>query len=162
MPSGISDHQAPPAICITEEAIRTIAVEAQRSQDGLETGGILLGVDDAEAVTIHRAGGPGPHAKRAPARFDRDTKHAQQLASAAWIEYRWQWIGEWHTHPSGELKPSALDMSSYARHLHDPDLNFRCFVSLIVRTQSADRIAVAAWLITQDHADLVPVMITAG
>lgn len=54
-----------PVITISHAALVEIQREAARSLDGLETGGILLGVDLGEEVNIRHAGGPGPKARRA-------------------------------------------------------------------------------------------------
>jgi integrative and conjugative element protein (TIGR02256 family) len=148
-----------PSLYITEKAIKSIAVEGLVSNDGLETGGILLGRDESGSITICQAGGPGPQAKRGPKRFDRDLEHAQKLADAAWKQHGWQWLGEWHTHPSGQLAPSELDLTSYLRHIQDPELNFKHFVSVIVRIGSAERFEAAAWVIDRRQAQLVPLVV---
>lgn len=74
------------------------------------------------------------------------------------------WLGEWHTHPGGSPVPSAIDMTSYGRHLADPDLAFRKFVSLIVALPIADtylpeapdglagQAILVAWLVEPDGA----------
>lgn len=140
----------PPVARIAPTALRTIAREALRSRDGLETGGILLGPDTASTVFISRAGDPGPRAYRGEHTFLRDLAHAQSLANAAWNEDGHQWIGEWHTHPSGDLTPSALDLHSYLQHLHDPELHLHRFVAIIVGLTPNTAITTAAWLIQRD------------
>lgn len=138
-----------PAVAhIAPAAQHTITREALRSRDGLETGGILLGPDTISAILISRAGDPGPRARRTEHSFLRDLWHAQSLANAAWYEDGHQWIGEWHTHPAGDLAPSALDLHSYVQHLHDPELHLDWFVSLVVGlTPDASITTAAAWLI---------------
>ncbi|WP_431235916.1 Mov34/MPN/PAD-1 family protein [Mycolicibacterium psychrotolerans] len=139
----------PPVAHIAPTALRVIVREALRSCDGLETGGILLGPDMADTIFISRAGDPGPRAHRTERSFQRDLAHAQSLADAAWEEDGHQWIGEWHTHPSGEMTPSALDLHSYFQHLHDPELHLDRFVAIIVGLTPHGAVP-AAWLIERD------------
>lgn len=152
----MTEPRSAPSISITDSALSTIAVESRRSTDGLETGGILLGSESANAIQIRHAGDPGPNAHRAPQNFLRDLQHAQQLAQEAWTRDGSQWIGEWHTHPSGDLTPSDLDLHSYLRHLHDPDLQLDHFVAIIVSGNATTNPTATAWLIERHQAQEVP------
>lgn len=147
LPTAMSVHQEGPLLAVSKVALRDIAKEAARSLDGLETGGILLGVDTGERLELRHAGGPGPGARRGKRYFLRDLAHAQRLAEAVWALDGSQWIGEWHTHPSGTPQPSRLDMDSYRRHLRDPDLNLDRFVSMIVVLDSHANPTFATWLV---------------
>lgn len=133
-------------VVIDPKALRVITDESLRSLDGLETGGILLGHDERAQIGVVHAGDPGPAADRRRDRFLRDLAHAKTLAERGWMEDGSQWIGEWHTHPNGELAPSSADLRSYLRHLADPELRFTRFLAIIV-TITMERIAVAAWVI---------------
>jgi integrative and conjugative element protein (TIGR02256 family) len=135
---------------ITDVALTSIAREALRSADGLETGGILLGDDGTDGIGIRHAGGPGPNATRGERTFLRDLDHARRLADSAWLD-RSQWIGEWHTHPTGGLSPSEVDLHSYMRHLHDPELGFDRFVAIIAGFDASARVVVATWLVERDR-----------
>lgn len=148
-----------PAIWIIPEALALIGEEAIRSRDGLETGGILLGTDDGQVIVIRHAGGPGPKARRESHRFLRDLAHAQQLADRAWKEDQSQWIGDWHTHPSGDLNPSNYDLEAYARHLRDPELSFKRFLTVIVGLTRTGEITAVAWIIDQETALPIPVTV---
>ncbi|WP_426939764.1 Mov34/MPN/PAD-1 family protein [Pseudarthrobacter sp. S6] len=148
-----------PDIWIIPEALALIGEEAIRSRDGLETGGILLGTDDGREIVVRHAGGPGAKAHRESNRFLRDLAHAQQLAELAWKEDQSQWIGEWHTHPSGDLSPSNYDLEAYARHLHDPELSFRRFLTIIVGLTRTGEIMAVAWIVDQETALPVPVAV---
>lgn len=147
-----------PDIRILPEVLTFIACEAVRSHDGLETGGILLGTDDSkEDIVVRRAGGPGPKARRESHRFLRDLAHAQRLADLAWKEDQSQWIGEWHTHPAGDLTPSDYDLEAYVRHLHDPELGFSRFISIIVGLSPTGEAKSVAWIIDRESARPKPV-----
>jgi integrative and conjugative element protein (TIGR02256 family) len=123
-----------PAVVVVPEAVRRIRELAAASEDGCETGGILLGrgPDAENVITVERAGDPGPGAERRPDFFLRDLAHARGLADAAWQESDAVWVGEWHTHPTGPAAPSPRDLVTYAALLTDPDLSFGVFVSVIV------------------------------
>lgn len=142
------DNRSIPTIKVTATALQVISVEAMASLDGAETGGILLGgsSSDGSEVIVHHAGGPGRNALRTPTRFDRDLRHAQRLAEYAWHVDGSQWIGEWHTHPTGPLMPSDRDLSSYYAHLSDVELGFRQFVSIIGVIHN-DQTILSGWII---------------
>jgi integrative and conjugative element protein (TIGR02256 family) len=136
---------------LTPEAVATIAVEAEASADGLETGGVLLGFD-ADALgeaLVMEAGGPGPRAERRGDFFRRDLEHAQALADHAFARTTARWIGEWHTHPHGQLAPSRKDLRTYRGFLRDPELAFDSFVAVIVGPggEGWQKPRAAAWLI---------------
>lgn len=147
------------AITMTAAAWDTIRHEVAAVADGVETGGILIGHDLGDTLHVTVAGDPGPNAKSTPDRFLRDRDHAEQLATQAWENDRAQWIGEWHTHPTTAPVPSPIDLTYYARHLHDPDLNFDRFVSVIIGRDGDSQTGVAGWIITDGAATLVPVRI---
>ncbi|MFG1770771.1 Mov34/MPN/PAD-1 family protein [Nocardia salmonicida] len=141
-----------PMMCrITNTALETIANTAQQSLDGLETGGILLGTDHSGDVLITSAGTPGPKARRASHSFHRDLDHANQLATLAWHTDGSQWLGEWHTHPSRNLTPSELDLTSYLRHVHDPELRLDRFIAIIVGLTAQQKVRMQTWIVTRTH-----------
>ena len=156
MCSGVIVESVLPAISITAAARGAIAREAWQSSKGLETGGILLGTDISEQITIRHAGGLGPNARRGPRTFLRDLDHVRQLAGVAWRRDQSQWIGEWYTHLSAELIPSALDLASYLRHLYDPELCLERFVALLVGLDIHRGITVVAWLIDRNRVNPLP------
>jgi integrative and conjugative element protein (TIGR02256 family) len=156
----MDDQRGLPTVSITDVARRTIAGEATRSHDGLETGGILLGTDMVDRIVISRAGGPGPRAYRGTHAFLRDLAYARQLADAAWREEGTQWVGEWHTHPSGDLIPSELDLRSYLCHLYDTELRLDRFVAVIVGPVADAGVTAATWLIEWQRVRLVPLAVT--
>jgi integrative and conjugative element protein (TIGR02256 family) len=142
-------------IVMLHAAIQVILQESMRTRtDGLETGGILLGHEarpkDVSPALITSAGLPGPNALRRPDRFLRDLDYSSRLSAAAWDSDGSQWIGDWHTHRSGQTVPSATDMQSYASLLDDDELHFHQFITIIAipgRTVGTTRLG--AW--TVDH-----------
>lgn len=130
-------------------AAETIATEAPASADGSETGGILLGHDRGETITVTRAGDPGPQAVRRPDGFLRDLTHSRRLADEAYGEDGSVWVGEWHTHPTGSSAPSPIDKETYGRLLADPELRFTRLASIIVipcPEHGWSELVLAAWV----------------
>jgi integrative and conjugative element protein (TIGR02256 family) len=134
-------------------AAETIAAEAPASRDGSETGGILLGQDLGEAITVTRAGDPGPLADRRPNGFLRDLAHSRKLANEAYDEDGSVWVGEWHTHPAGAGVPSRTDEDTYERLLADPELGFARLAAIIVMPcpeHGWSELVLAAWTADAD------------
>jgi integrative and conjugative element protein (TIGR02256 family) len=132
---------------------------AGQSADGRETGGILLGCgpDAAGLIRVEEAGDPGSGAKREPGFFLRDLDHAQQLAAAAWVRSKSIWVGEWHTHPHGDPRPSPTDLSTYAGLLRTAGLEFEAFVSLIAipdPDRGWDRPPLYSWVLAVSDGSL--------
>lgn len=147
----------PIRVTIAQSALDAIAAECGVGDSPNETGGILLGHDAGHTVHVTTAGDAGPGATRTPTRFLRDLKHSQDLANDAWQQDQSQWIGEWHTHPGGRAIPSETDLTTYLRHLHDPELGFERFLTVIVATRPTGQHEVTAWVITRDLCLGVPI-----
>jgi integrative and conjugative element protein (TIGR02256 family) len=148
-PPGRLPDMRTPVIRLVASAAETIATEAPASADGSETGGILLGHDRGESITVTRAGDPGPQADRRPDGFLRDLTHSRRLADEAYEEEGSVWVGEWHTHPADPGVPSRIDAETYERLLADPELEFTRIASIIVTAcpeHGWSELALAAWI----------------
>ena len=100
-------------VSISPAALASIRAEIAETPPHLETGGILLGTLSPLHVVV--AGDAGPGAVRTPTFFLRDLEYTQKLASVEAAVSGAQWIGEWHTHPTGPPYPSHTDLTTYAR-----------------------------------------------
>jgi integrative and conjugative element protein (TIGR02256 family) len=122
------------SIEIGRETRANIMRMASESEDGLETGGILLGrgPDANGVVQVEIAGDAGPRAERRRDFFLRDLVHARSLAEEAWATSRSIWVGEWHTHPLGGRAPSPSDIRTYVSLLATAELEFEIFTAIIV------------------------------
>lgn len=58
---------------------------------------------------------------------------------------RYNYIGEWHSHPSFEVRPSSTDLASMRSIVGDPDFRGRFAVLMIVRLDG-DVVTCGAWL----------------
>ncbi|WEG09477.1 Mov34/MPN/PAD-1 family protein [Microbacterium horticulturae] len=141
-----------PTIGITPDALTSIRAIITGSDSTLETGGALFGHEHALLVTS--ASGPGPNAVHQSGYFLRDLEHTQLAADRAHKVDRSQWIGEWHTHPSGPPEPSPLDLNTYVSHLVDPELRFERFIALIGSLNPWPHLS--AWVLvhSQDRIEL--------
>jgi integrative and conjugative element protein (TIGR02256 family) len=121
-------------VIMTASAIADLHAFAGQSRDGLETGGIVLGVDEGLGgnLTVRHCGDAGPNALRRPKSFRRDVDHAQQLADAANQHDGSAWIGEWHTHLVDLPTPSSLDLRTYRDLLGDPETQLLRILALIL------------------------------
>lgn len=81
----------------------------------IETGGVLAGYTDEEGnVIITHASGPGPKALQSAIRFEKDVEFCQQFLDDLFISSsrKYVYVGEWHSHPSRDNRPSGLDIKS--------------------------------------------------
>ena len=62
---------------------------------------------------------------------------------------RYNYIGEWHSHPSFAVKPSSTDISTMQTLVCDPDFKGSFAVLMIVRL-NGDALCAAAWLFDPD------------
>jgi integrative and conjugative element protein (TIGR02256 family) len=117
----------------TPQAADRITSLATAANDGLETGGILLGADHGLAgpLIVRHCGDPGPAAIRRRTYFRRDLAHARNLAADADAADGSAWIGEWHTHSTALPEPSTRDLRTYQKLLDDPQLAFARILAVI-------------------------------
>jgi len=137
-------------VLVPRHVERMIRREAARSEDGKETGGILLGFEDPDGVNywVTQAGGPGPNAVRSPVRFVRDLGHAKTLAAKAYEVDGSLWIGDWHTHPGGPPRLSSTDLNSYRKVLATSDMHSFLAILLLPGVEGWRRPLVTGWQIT--------------
>lgn len=82
---------------------------------GIETGGVLAGyVDENRDFRITHASGPGPNAICRPDKFEKDVVYCQQWLDdlTAKSAGKTVYLGEWHSHPNRNNKPSNTDIKS--------------------------------------------------
>lgn len=95
---------------ITKEAIRALP---------LETGGVLIGYrsHDAAEVVITFATGPGPNAAHSRSEFIPDDEYQDRKIDELYecSGRRHIYLGDWHTHPSGEKSLSFKDRRTLQR-----------------------------------------------
>jgi integrative and conjugative element protein (TIGR02256 family) len=80
----------------------------------VETGGVLAGFkDDKGNIIIKKASGPGPKAVQTSLTFEKDIEFCQNFLNEIYsINSKIVYVGEWHSHPSNNNKPSHTDLKS--------------------------------------------------
>jgi len=99
------------------------ALEAfrQREPSDREAGGILLGYRRGPHVHVTGFTPPFPADRRTRRSFDRkveghaEVAHRQWRASDEQIDY----LGEWHSHPESDARPSSVDLREWSKLLRD-------------------------------------------
>jgi integrative and conjugative element protein (TIGR02256 family) len=138
------------ALTLAPEARDSIRFHAFEGDRTLETGGALFGFESAGVIAVSAAVGPGANAIHEPRFFLRDLDHTRVAAAQIFESTGAQWIGEWHTHPNGQLEPSETDLTTYVRHLLDPELGLSAFVSIVVLFGSMrSEVELHCWCIEQ-------------
>jgi hypothetical protein len=130
----------------------TIALENAGNQ---EIGGILMGEHVADAVyrlrdlTIQRHGGTWTSFVRAIRAI---LSPLRRFFHATGYNFtRFNYLGEWHSHPSFSLQPSELDHQTMWEILGDPQVGANFVVLIIVRLSSAGHLEGAATVYIPGH-----------
>lgn len=127
-----------------------------------EIGGILMGEHVGEAefvvreVTVQKEGGSFAFFVRAIRlilgpleRFFRRTGHDYR---------RFNYLGEWHSHPSFECEPSSQDTQTMRELVEDPEVGANFAVLLIVRIDGGQLVGSVTGFLrggTQERGELV-------
>ena len=110
----------------------------------VEVGGLLMGEHVAEDafrvvdLTAQRSGGTVCHFIRDP---DAHALALEAFFSRTGGDYtRFNYLGEWHSHPTFQTTPSALDIAEMVRLVDDPQVGVSFAVLLIVRLRFLGRL----------------------
>lgn len=100
-------------VLIGNESFACLAAEAIKRYP-VETGGILLGRRSERSVLITEVVGPGPRARHERTWFEPDQEWQEVAVADAWLRSGGsvEYLGDWHSHPAGRLKPSRLDLTA--------------------------------------------------
>jgi integrative and conjugative element protein (TIGR02256 family) len=135
-----------------------------RSAGRREIGGILLGEDLGSEkfriveLTVQRQGGTESHFVRDPRHYREEIqrffeRHGRQYT-------RFNYLGEWHSHPSFPTTPSAPDIHEMRALLADPEVGANFGVLLIARLRLSLFLNVNAYAFRQDASpqkvDIIP------
>lgn len=96
-----------------DDAVYDVIIEAARAVGKTETGGILIGRYEGNALALVE------HATVAPADsrrgydwFERGTKGLEEVLQQHWQDsVRRYYVGEWHYHPAPDGSPSPQDVA---------------------------------------------------
>jgi integrative and conjugative element protein (TIGR02256 family) len=79
-----------------------------------ETGGVLLGWTENENIIVAKATGAGPNAVHEKIFFRADANYIDMIIDMEYANSNGKinYIGEWHTHPQMNPRPSQVDLNS--------------------------------------------------
>lgn len=126
-------HQALLTLWIDRDLVRQLAAEAEAEAPD-ETGGVLLGWRNGDAVVVGRVVGAGPRAERWPTGMRPDTEYqATKIAEAFQrSDGAVTYLGDWHSHPGTMPDPSKRDRKTLRNIAADADAQCQEPVMLII------------------------------
>lgn len=80
----------------------------------VETGGVLMGCITDDGITVEAISGPGPKAIHENFYFRADPNYIDMFIDMSYAnsQGKWEYLGEWHTHPQTTPEPSIKDLIS--------------------------------------------------
>lgn len=139
-------------LVLKEEVTETIK-GGLRAAGRRETGGVLMGEHVGENefavtdVTLHRRGAFAFFVRR----MEEAISYIRSFFDRSNHNYlRFNYIGEWHSHPSFELEPSLEDDASMFQIVADPAVGAHFAVLVVVKLDIAGRLLANAHLYLPD------------
>jgi [CysO sulfur-carrier protein]-S-L-cysteine hydrolase len=135
--------------------IRSQWSNALRAAGLREIGGVLLGelikpgTFKIMEITIQRSGGTFCHFVRDPKLHE---KAIEQFFERTGRDYeRFNYLGEWHSHPSFSTRPSQSDVRSMYRIVSEPSVGANFAALVIVRLASRSELEMSASVFRRDQ-----------
>lgn len=108
------NHGDPIKLTVVEKTLKSMQ-KMVAEREGIETGGVLAGMRQPDgSIHLTHASGPGPKAIHEPTRFEKDVEFCQKFLDKLYMETSGEvvYMGEWHSHPNSDNRPSGLDLRS--------------------------------------------------
>ena len=106
---------------IAPAACAVLWANAQVGPSALEAGGVLLGrhIRSSQEIIIDTVTTPLPGDLRSRFQFHRSRRRHQEAIDRAWADSNGTctYLGEWHTHPEPDPRPSVVDWLGWLRKL---------------------------------------------
>jgi integrative and conjugative element protein (TIGR02256 family) len=104
-------------LLIEDDVLAQLGAFRQTQAHASEAGGILLGYRRDVHLHVVRATAPGTSDTRTRFRFWRHDKSHARIAFAEWSNSgeTMDYLGEWHTHPESDPRPSTLDLNEWRK-----------------------------------------------
>ena len=140
-------------LLIPQKVVKQLKRELKRA-GSKEIGGLLLGEYVEEGyfriveITVQHSGGTNAEFLRQPGRHQ--TELDAFFARTGNDYSRFNYLGEWHSHPSFEAIPSARDICTMQSIVEDPSVGVNFLVLLIVKLSRWD-IEVSATAFRPNH-----------
>lgn len=124
---------------IDAHCIRTMRPYIQDESDMPEAGGVLLGrfIRQSKNIVIDKVSVPMSGDKRTRMTFKRLSPMHQQFIDKEWKQSKGtcNYLGEWHTHPEEDPRPSGVDTQDWKRKLKTDTFSSRFLYFIIAGTQ---------------------------
>ncbi|WP_228127624.1 Mov34/MPN/PAD-1 family protein [Acinetobacter sp. NIPH 284] len=110
-------------VVISTDVANILVSYRQLSDSSQESAGVLIGERRGVHIVIKTLTEPSRWDIRSRFMVDRVSKHHQKAVDNAFKKSNgeWHYLGEWHTHPEDEPKPSMTDYSSWHKNLKSSD-----------------------------------------
>lgn len=104
-------------IIVNASVMRQIGRHRQTARYQPEAGGILMGLRRGRHIEVTMATTPKRADRRTRTAFDRASPFHQEFAVRAWRRFgcKLDYVGEWHTHPEHQPRPSMIDEAEWAK-----------------------------------------------
>jgi integrative and conjugative element protein (TIGR02256 family) len=137
----------PRRYALVPEVLQVVVGESERAVP-TETGGVLVGRNLGPHLLIEYATLPGPKAEHSPTSFRRDGDYTQAVLESIYESSGGisDYLGEWHSHPTGLKRPSPRDVRSI-RWIADNDAYAapEPILGLSVRESKGWRLSLYIW-----------------
>jgi integrative and conjugative element protein (TIGR02256 family) len=136
-------------LLLTQAILKRLEYELWRARRR-EIGGLLLGehlqdeVFRVVEITIQRSGGSEVHFVRDPARHKDQLEEFFRRTGGEYAKFNY--LGEWHSHPSFEPHPSVTDIRTMQSIVEDRAVGVNFLVMVIVTLQRRKQIKLSALL----------------
>jgi integrative and conjugative element protein (TIGR02256 family) len=134
-------------LLVTRQVIKRLQNELQRAQEQ-EIGGLLMGEHLQDElfrvveISVQRSGGSQACFTRDPSEH---RAHLQRFFARTGEDYtRFNYLGEWHSHPSFDPSPSTTDLHTMQSIVNDPAVGVNFLILLIVKLSSNKKIEATA------------------
>jgi len=106
----------------------------QEGLNSLESGGIILGQVNKEIILINRVSIPNDKDKATKNSFNRDKDSAQEIINHEFTRSNGKtiYLGEWHTHPEENSKPSSVDIKMIKEQFKGNIINIDFLILIII------------------------------
>jgi len=134
-------------ILLAPQVIKDLKRELRRA-GRREIGGLLMGEHIADElfrvvdISIQRAGGTDAYFTRCPR--DHRAKLERFFAETNNDYSRFNYLGEWHSHPSFQAAPSETDLRTMQSIVEDPEVGVNFLILLVCKRGAGDALEASA------------------
>jgi integrative and conjugative element protein (TIGR02256 family) len=153
-------------VLLAPEVTRRLQRELRRA-GSREIGGLLLAEHAGEElfrvveISVQRTGGTHAGFMRDPARHHRQLKSFFRRTGEDYT--RFNYLGEWHSHPCFPADPSSTDVETMQSIVEDPAVGVNFLVLIVCKRAAAGAIeATATTFLAQNHPVRVPLVVEAA